>query len=59
MAEPGKFKHEKYPLPLNLLSPRSCALCICTGRQPSLPQQQEYLLNSKEQHSPSINKAIP
>ena len=28
-------------------------LYICITHQPDLPHQQEYLLNHKEQHSPS------
>ena len=39
------------------LSPH-CTLCICTMHQPHLPHWQKYLLNHKEQHSPSVNNLL-
>ena len=52
MSRQEKFKHDKnsvfWP---PLLSTVHCVSALC--------QQQKYLLNHKEQHSPSINKTTP
>ena len=50
---------KKFSLPFGFHSPFYCASCICLMHRPDLPHQQKYLLNHKEQHSPSISKTTP
>ena len=53
MARQDKFKHKKFFSALWPDLSLHCALHMYTMHQPVLPHQHEYLLNHKEQHSPS------
>ena len=48
-----KFEHKNFSLPFGLLSPLLSTVDLhYASTKP--PHQQKYLLNHKEQHSPSI-----
>ena len=62
MARQEKFKHKKILfLPFGFLFSLYCALCICiiSMHGPNLPHQQKYLLDHKEQYSPSTKETTP
>ena len=52
MSSQEKFNDENFSLLFALHSTST----VCFMQQQNLPHQQKFLLNHKEQHSPSTNK---